>query len=153
MSPNPQTLILSHPFAAPRLIVYKAWTDSEALAQWWGPRGFTNALCEVHARPGGSLRIVMVSPEGLECPVKGVFRELLKPERILFVIRAFEDEEGRPALEALNTLSFTDHGARSTLTLRVDVLRAEPEVAFVLAGLEAGCRQSLDRLEAFLAAA
>jgi hypothetical protein len=49
---------------APPDRVFRAWTDPEGLARWWGPKGFTNPLCEVDARPGGAIRIHMRSPGG-----------------------------------------------------------------------------------------
>src|SRR5258705_11639360 len=67
---------------APRELVFRAWTDPKHLAQWWGPRGFTNPVCEVDLRVGGALRIVMRAPNGTEYPMRGVFREIVAPERL-----------------------------------------------------------------------
>src|SRR5438876_660130 len=51
-------------FDAPRNLVWKAWTDSRYLAQWWGPHSFSNPVCEVDARIGGAIRIHMRGPDG-----------------------------------------------------------------------------------------
>ena len=53
------------------------------MAQWWGPQGFSNPVCEMDVRPGGALRIVMRAPDGAEYPMSGVFREVIKPERLV----------------------------------------------------------------------
>jgi uncharacterized protein YndB with AHSA1/START domain len=47
-------LVLTRVFDAPRELVFKAWTETERLKRWWGPKGFTNPVCELDARPGGS---------------------------------------------------------------------------------------------------
>src|SRR5437773_9992095 len=61
-------LVLTRVFDAPREVVFRAWTDPERLAQWWGPRGFTNPRCEWDARPGGAIRVDMTGPMGRVIP-------------------------------------------------------------------------------------
>ena len=79
-----RVLVIERVFDAPRGLVFKAWTEPRRLAQWWGPKGFTNPVCEIDARPGGTLRIVMRAPDGAEHPMKGVLREVIEPERLVF---------------------------------------------------------------------
>src|SRR5436190_8252782 len=62
-------LVLTRVFDAPREVVFRAWTDPERLAQWWGPRGFTNPRCEWDARPGGAIRVDMKGPDGTVYPM------------------------------------------------------------------------------------
>ena len=50
-------------FDAPRATVFRAWTDADRLARWWGPKGFTNPVCEIDARVGGAIRIHMRRPD------------------------------------------------------------------------------------------
>ena len=57
-------LRITRVFDAPREVVFKAWTDPQLLAQWWGPKGFTNPVCELDARPGGAIRVHMRGPDG-----------------------------------------------------------------------------------------
>ena len=71
-------------FDAPRALVFKAWTDPKQLAQWWGPHGFTTPVCEVDVRPGGALLIHMRGPDGVVYPNKGVFHEIVEPDRLVF---------------------------------------------------------------------
>src|SRR5262245_32818945 len=149
--PAAQPLIITRDYNAPRALVFQMWTDSTHLARWWGPHGFTNPVCTVDVRPGGAIRIDMRAPDGTVFPMKGVFREVVAPERLVFISTAFEDEKGAPQLEALNTVTFADHGGKTRLTLHVVVVRATPEVAAALAGMEAGWTQSLERLDGLLA--
>jgi hypothetical protein len=74
---------------APRELVFKAWIDRRHLAQWWGPKSFTNPVCETDARPGGAYRIVMRSLEGVEYPVKGVYCEV---DRVLRAVRVVHEK-------------------------------------------------------------
>ena len=149
--PARQPLVIVRDFDAPRALVFKAWTDAKHLAQWWGPHGFTNPMCTVDVRPGGAIRIDMRAPDGTVFPMKGVFREIVEPERLVFTSTAFEDEKGNPQLEALNTVTFAEHGGKTRLTLHAVVIRATPEVAAALAGMETGWTQSLERLAELLA--
>src|ERR1700739_195794 len=87
---------------APRLLVFKAWTDAKALAQWWGPKGFTNPVCELDVRVGGAIRIHMRSPDGSVYPMKGEFREIVPPERLRFTHIA-RDAARKPPLRRRTT--------------------------------------------------
>lgn len=131
--------------AAPRELVFAAWTDPKHLAEWWGPKGFTNPVCEVDVRPGGLLKIHMRAPDGTIYPGSGVFREVVAPERLVFT-STFDDDKGNHLIEALNTVTFTELGSKTKLTLRATVLNATDEVAENLAGMEEGWTQSLERL-------
>ena len=69
-------LVLARVFDAPREVVFKAWTNVEHLKRWWGPKNFTNPVCEVDVRPGGAMRIHMRGPDGTIYPMTGVFQEI-----------------------------------------------------------------------------
>jgi uncharacterized protein YndB with AHSA1/START domain len=89
----------------------------------------------------------MQGPDSVVYPNKGVFREIVEPERLVFTSSAFEDADGNPQLEVLNTVTFAEHeGGKTKLTLHATVVKATPEVAGPLSGMEAGWNQSLDRL-------
>ena len=146
-------LVLTRTFDAPRGLVFKAWTDPAHLKRWWGPHGFTNPTCEADARPGGAIRIDMAGPDGVVYPMTGTFHEVVEPERIVFTSRAFEDGRGHALLEVHNTVTFAERDGATTLTVRAVVVKAAPEVARALDGMEPGWTQSLDRLEAEVAEA
>jgi uncharacterized protein YndB with AHSA1/START domain len=84
---------------APRELVFKAWIDPQQVRQWWGPGKFTNPVCELDARPGGAIRIVMRGPNGIDYPMSGTFREIVEPERLVFTAVA-EDAAGHQVLRA-----------------------------------------------------
>jgi uncharacterized protein YndB with AHSA1/START domain len=94
--------------SAPREIVFNAWTTPELLAQWWGPKGFTNTFQEFNLRPGGYWKFIMHGPDGVDYPNTCIFVEISSPERIVlrhvslvhhFQITAdFEDLKGKTGL-------------------------------------------------------
>jgi uncharacterized protein YndB with AHSA1/START domain len=143
-------LTLTRVFDAPRERVWKAWTDPKLLAQWWGPNGFTSPVCEVDPRPGGAILIHM-SGFGMLAPMAGIFKEVVEPERLVFTNNAFfEVPPVKPLIEGITTVAFTDLGGKTRLTVHNTILRATPEAAQALAGMEPGWTQSLDKLAEFL---
>lgn len=146
-------LVLTRDFDAPRELVWKVWTEPEHLAQWWGPKYFTNPRCEVDLRPGGTMRIDMADPDGNVYPMKAVFHEIVEPERLVFTSRAIEDDEGNPLLETLNTVTFAEHEGKTRITMEANVLVATPEAADALEGMEEGWIQTLDKLAEYLESA
>src|SRR5229473_4268217 len=93
-------LVITRTFDAPRDLVFKMWTDAKHMAQWWGPHGFTNPVCELDVRPGGAIRIDMRGPDATVYPMTGVYQEIVEPERIVFTSAAL-DEKGHPMFEVL----------------------------------------------------
>src|SRR5579864_2222874 len=83
-------LVITRVFHAPPEVVFKAWTDPKQMAQWWGPHKFTNPVCEMDVRPGGAWRIVMRGPDGSLHPAKGVYREIVEPERLVMTVNHSE---------------------------------------------------------------
>jgi uncharacterized protein YndB with AHSA1/START domain len=145
-----QELTFTRVFHAPRSLVFKAWIEPEHLAQWWGPRNFTNPRCELDARPGGAIRIDMRGPDGTVYPMGGTFREIVEPERLVFTATAVLDADGNPQLETLNTITLTELNGKTTLTLHVKVLKASQAAAFALSGMEEGWKQTLECLTDFV---
>ncbi len=143
-------LVLTRTFDAPRRLVFQAWTDPKLLAQWWGPHGFTNPVCELDVRPGGAIRIDMRGPDGNVYPMTGVFHEIVEPEKLVFT-SAVPDGEGGLHFEVLHTVTFAEHGGKTTLTLQAKVLRSSTGGYRMLEGMERGWTQSLERLENHLA--
>jgi uncharacterized protein YndB with AHSA1/START domain len=144
-------LILTRVFAAPRELVWKAWTDPAQLAQWWGPKGFTNPVCEADARAGGAMRIHMRGPDGTVYPMTGTFVELIEPERIVFSSGP-TDAEGKPLFDVLTTVTLIDRDGATELTLQAKVTSMTDVAPQYLKGMEQGWSQSLDRLAETLAA-
>jgi uncharacterized protein YndB with AHSA1/START domain len=139
-------LTITRVFHAPRALVFKAWIDVKQLAQWWGPAGFTNPVCEIDPHAGGAIRIHMRAPDGTVYPMTGTFREVVEPERIVFSSRAHEDESGEPVFEVLNTVTFEERAGKTTLTLRARPFNLRPGAGQYLSGMEQGWSTSIDRL-------
>lgn len=144
-------LVITRIFDAPRELVFQAWTDPKQVAQWWGPKDFTNPVCELDARPGGAILIHMRGPDGVVYPMKGKFQEIVPPERLVMLASAIEDEEGNSLLEVVTTVTFVEHEGTTILTVSPVVTKAAPEAAGALAGMEEGWNQSLVRLAELLA--
>jgi uncharacterized protein YndB with AHSA1/START domain len=109
---------------APRALVFKAWTQAEHAARWWGPQGFTTESCQMDVRPGGSFRSSMRSPTGSIHTKHGVYREVTAPERLVFTF-AWEDEAGNPMHETLITVTFEDVDSSTRLTLHQAFFESE----------------------------
>ncbi|MEI8194575.1 MAG: SRPBCC family protein [Phycisphaerae bacterium] len=133
-------------YDAPRARVFQAWTDPAQLAQWWGPRGFTNPVCHLDVRPGGQIRIDMRAPDGTVFPMAGVFDEVVEPERLVFTCYAHPDAQGVNQLEVRNTVVFTEHEGKTTINVEAVVVKATGDAADAVNGMEAGWMQSLERL-------
>lgn len=142
-------LVLTRIFDAPRSLVWKAWTDPKHVAQWWGPQGFTNPVCELDVRPGGAIRIDMRAPDGTVYPMTGIYREIVKPDRLVFTSYAL-DAAGKPMFEVLNTVMFAEQDGKTTLTVQARVINKAAVAERYLAGMEQGWTQSLERLAAIL---
>jgi uncharacterized protein YndB with AHSA1/START domain/DNA-binding transcriptional ArsR family regulator len=142
-------LTIEHIFNAPRDLVWEAWTDPKHLAQWWAPEYFSVSEIEVDARPGGVRRIDMQAPDGTIYPTTGMFKEVTKPERLVFNSTPL-DAAGNKLFEVQQTLVFSEIGDTTKLVLEARVLSATPEAAPYLAGMEPGIQQSLAKLDRLL---
>jgi uncharacterized protein YndB with AHSA1/START domain len=150
--PSRNDLVLTRVFEAPRERVFRAWSEPERLARWWGPHGFTNPVCEADVRPGGAIHIVMRGPDGVDYPMTGVFHEVAAPERLVF--STYVGKEGEAVhFEVRITVTFAEHEGGTKLTLRAHVVKETPDAARYLAGMEQGWTQSLERLAQSVAAA
>ncbi|HEY4417665.1 MAG TPA: SRPBCC family protein [Verrucomicrobiae bacterium] len=140
-----QEIVITRVFDAPRALVFKAWTDPKHLAQWWGPRGFTNPRCELDVRPGGLIRIDMQAPNGTIYPMTGVYLEIIEPERLTYTSGAL-DEKGHQLFEFLHAVTFAERNGKTTLTITSRIVKTTAEAAKYIGGFEAGMTQSLEKL-------
>lgn len=148
---NSKELTLIRIFNASKELVFKAWTNPEIVAKWWGPKGVTNPTCELDAKPGGNIYIVMLAGEelgplkGQKWPMRGKFKEVIPPEKLVFTSQAIMD--GKPILETLCTVSFGKNGKKTKMTVHIVVTKTTPQAEGPLKGMETGWSQSLDKLE------
>ena len=149
---NEATVTITRVIDAPRALVWAAWTDPKQMAQWWGPRHFTNPVCELDVRVGGKIRIDMRAPDGTIYPMTGIFRDIHMPSRLVFMAEA-RDHAGKALLESLTTVTFAEEGGKTRLTVHAHAVGLAAIAPQMLAGMEAGWTQSIDKLEELMAKA
>ncbi len=146
-------LNITRTFDAPLELVWNAWTDPKIVARWWGPRGVTNPTCEVDARPGGKINIVMLAGKelgpaaGMKWPMIGTFKEV-KPQSRLVITGGAADEVQNIFLETEVVVDFKESGEKTMMNIHVVVTKinnAERAMA-AIKGMEAGWNQQTDKL-------
>jgi uncharacterized protein YndB with AHSA1/START domain len=126
---------------APRELVWKAWTDPDHLASWWGPRGFRNTFRTFELRAGGHWRFVMHGPDGSDYENESIFREVAPPERLVF------DHVSEHPFRVTATFESVGDETRVTFRMLHETVEACGKVrSFVVEANE----QNFDRLEAEL---
>ena len=144
LEPSDVEIVYERVLAAPRKLVFEAFTDPRRLERWWGPEGFTSRFEAFDPRPGGAWRLVMRGPDGAEYPNEWEFVAIERPGRIAL-------RHLRPMHAFLLTVTLAEHSGSTALTWRMRLGSAE-EVATLGGVIAAANEQNLDRLEALLAA-
>jgi uncharacterized protein YndB with AHSA1/START domain len=160
---DPDEFVIARVFDAPRELIYRAWTEPERLAHWWGPTGFALTVRTLELKPGGIFHYAMKSPDGDEMWGKFTYRELAPPERIVSTL-SFADRDGHPVrhpmsatwpLATLNTMTLAETDGKTTLTLRSTPIDAteQEKTTFRLGhgSMVAGFGGTFDQLDAYLA--
>ena len=153
-APEQAVIVISRVINAPRELVFKAFTDPQHLAQFWGPKWTTCAVCEVELRVGGTFRVEMRGPDGAIYPCSGIYREIVPPERIVYAGTAADDNAcggGLPP-RALVTMTFADQGGKTKITIHTRLQSTADRDAAIKGGFNSGWTDALDRLEALLGA-
>ena len=141
-------IVMACSLAAPPERVFAAWTDCESMRRWYGPEGHELIACEQDLRAGGRWRFVTRAPDGEETGLRGVYREVAPPRRIVNT----ETWEGMPEFETIVTTTFEAEGAGGTrLTAVVLHPSAETRAGALESGMEWGVRQTFERFAAHLA--
>lgn len=144
---NPdREIVIERIVNAPRDLVWRAWTEADQVAKWWGPNGFTTTIHEMHVRVGGVWRFIMHGPDGTDYPNKIVYREIVQPERLVY---DHGDDDGNNSFQS--TVTFVAMGNRTKVTMRAVFPTAEARAAAVKFGAVEGGQQTLARLEQHLA--
>ena len=117
MPSDASELTITRIFDAPRALVFEAWTDPDHLARWSGPEGFTSSQDYFSATPGGKYRVCLREPDGTEHWVRGTYREVVPPEKLVFT-HAWEDGHGGTSPETLVTVLFTELDGKTKMVLR-----------------------------------
>jgi uncharacterized protein YndB with AHSA1/START domain len=145
--PSDREILITRELAAPRRLVFEAWTRPEHVARWWGPRGYTLEVCEIDLRPGGAWRFVQRAPDGSEYGFRGEYREIVPPERLAYTF----EFDGMPGHVSLETLTFEERDGRTMVTNRAVFDSVEDRDGMLASGMEQGMRETLDRLAELLA--
>jgi uncharacterized protein YndB with AHSA1/START domain len=147
-TPTDREVVMTRVVEAPRRLVWEAWTSPEHLPHWLlGPEGWTMPVCEVDLRPGGAWRFAWRHTDGREMEMRGVYREVAPPERLVST-----ESWGGDWPETLNTLILTEEDGKTTITQRVLYASKEVRDAALQTGMKEGVSSSFDRLDGHLRA-
>jgi uncharacterized protein YndB with AHSA1/START domain len=131
-------------FAAPRAVVFRAFTDPDILSRWWGPEGFTNTFRDFSPIPGAIWRFVMRGPDGRDYDMENEFVEVVQDEKIVLL-------HHQPMHNFRLEMTYADETENTRLTWRL-WFESTDEVANVRPFINQANEQNFDRLEAQLVA-
>lgn len=145
-TPSDREVVMTRVVDAPRRLVFEAWTSPEHVPHWMlGPDGWTMPVCEIDLRPGGEWHFVWRRPDGTEMEMRGVYREVAPPERLVST-----ESWGGDWPETLNTLILSEVEGKSTITSTILYPSKEARDAALETGMKEGASQSFDRLDEHL---
>lgn len=157
--------VITRVYDVPRERLFEIWTESAHLMRWWGPKGFKMLSAEMDLRPGGVFLYGMQMPDGGEMWGKWVFREIVAPERLVFIV-AFSDPAGGVTrhpmvpdwpLQTFSTVTFTpaDGGTRVEIRWRPHEATERERRTFEEGhgSMQQGWTGTLDKLADYLAQA
>ena len=147
--PGKQEILVTREFDAPRELVFKAFTDSTLIPQWWGPRSLSTEVDTIEVRPGGQWRFINRDAEGKEYAFHGVYHEILSPERIIDTFE-FEGlpETGHVTLETMRLEELP--GRRTRLIVQSVFQSVADRDGMLQSGMEEGLDDTYDRLAELL---
>jgi uncharacterized protein YndB with AHSA1/START domain len=148
-------LIITRIFNAPIALVWQAWTQTEYIVQWWGPKGFHTKVNEMDFRPGGRWEYIMIDENGNEYPAIGVFKDIVLHEKITSSDDFDEHFKASAAFDfpkvVLFTVLFETLGETTKVTLIYDHASTADKDKHINMGVMGGWNSSLDKLaELFL---
>lgn len=142
-------LVLERSFDAQRELVFAAYTRPELVRRWLlGPPGWTMPVCEIDLRVGGAYRYQWQNDRGATMGVRGVFREVVPPQRLVTAEIFDEDWTGG---EAIGTILFTEHAGRTTVTQTMLYSSREARDGALRSGMAEGMEMGFARLDEVLA--
>jgi uncharacterized protein YndB with AHSA1/START domain len=142
IEPGQQDIVITRVFDASPDVVFKAFTDPNLIPNWWGPRRYETIVDRAEIRPGGSWRFLNRDADGNEYAFKGVYHDVVAPER---VVQTFEFE-GAPGQVALETATFEEVDGKTKCVAQSVFQSVEARDAMVKSGMEEGARETWDRL-------
>jgi uncharacterized protein YndB with AHSA1/START domain len=151
-TPTDREIVMSRVFNAPRSLVFEAMADPELLPQWLsGPPGWSMIECENDLKVGGSFRYLWRGPDGAEMTMRGVYHEVVPPQR---VVRTESIELGDTLLgEQLATATYSENEGKTTFSVTLRYASKEDRDATIASGMERGVATSYDAFEKLLVSA
>lgn len=144
--PGKQEIIMTRVFDAPRELVFRAMTDPNHVAKWWGLRGSTTIVDKMDARAGGEWRYVQRYPNGSEEGFHGVYHDVVSPERIVYTF----EYEGMPGHVLMETITFEEENGKTKITDTSVFQSLADRDGMLQSGMETGANESFDRLSELL---
>ena len=141
----PPELVIARSFAAPRALVFKAWSSAEHVKRWFCPESYSVPEATVDFRPGGVFDVCMRSPEGRDFWSRGEYIEIAAPERLVF--RSGIAVGAEQKFNAHTTVAFSDEGVGTRIIVRQTYEIFDPAFLFAIEGAPEGWRTTLDKLE------
>ncbi|MGQ0538392.1 MAG: SRPBCC family protein [Gemmatimonadaceae bacterium] len=139
-------VVITRVFDAPRKLVWAAWTSCEHVPHWMlGPQGWTMPICQINLRPGGTNRFVWRKPNESELEIRGIYKEVVPPERLVFT-----ESWGGDWPETLDTLVLAERDGKTTATLTVLYPSKEARDAALQTGMKDGMIAGYERLDVYL---
>lgn len=147
-TPSDREVVMTREVDAPRELVFDAWTKPEHVQQWMlGPSGWTMPVCEIDLRPGGAWHFVWGRADGPEMEMRGEYREVTPPERLVST-----ESWGGDWPETINTVTLSEEDGKTTITQTVLYPSKEARDAALATGMKEGVSVSFDRLAEHLRA-
>jgi uncharacterized protein YndB with AHSA1/START domain len=146
-TPTERETMLTRVFDAPPNLVFDALTKPELLKRWYGLPGWSMVVCEVDFRVGGAFRFVSRRENGKDVGQRGVYREIVPPERI---VNTEWWEDWNPG-ECLVTTVLIEQGGKTTLTSTTLYPSQEVRDTILNSGLKPGASSLYDKLAELLA--
>jgi uncharacterized protein YndB with AHSA1/START domain len=144
--PTDTQIQITREFAAPKHLVFKAWTTPDLIKRWWHANRGEVTVAEVDLRVGGKWRWAMIANGGFEVAFHGEYREIVPNERIVHT-EVFEGIPGGDDDPAVVTITLTEKDGRTTVTQLMQVSNKETRDMIINTGMEAGLQDALDLLE------
>lgn len=145
--PADDQILITREIAAPRQLVFRAWTTPELVRRWWAGRRGTVTVAEIDLRVGGRWRYVIAANGGFEVAFHGVFREVVPDERIVST-DVFEGQPVPDEQAPVTTTTFADAAGGTLLTLLTRTATRAIRDEIVQSGMAEGVREQLIELEA-----
>ena len=145
-TPSDREIVMTRVFDAPRDLVFEAHTSCEHMKNWWGPRKYEIAECDIDFREGGTWHVVHRGPDGDDHEFRGEYKEVARPERIVWTFEWM----GAPGHISEETLTLEEQDGKTLLTASAVYSSKEDRDGMMQTGMEEGAAETYERLDEYL---